>query len=60
MLGSIAKKPNAKFLLLAAKSGHAFVDFNLTTGHGQIALSLAAENGHSEVFLPPKMDTQSL
>ena len=59
MLGRIAKKPNEKFLLLAAKSGHAFivsaflaredVAFDLTTCHGQTALSLAAENGHAEI-----------
>ena len=49
MLGRIAKKLNTKFLLLAAKPSHAFVDFNLTTGHGQTALCLAVEKGHSEV-----------
>ena len=59
MTDRIARRPNEKFVLLAAKSGHAFiisaflrrpdVDLNLTTGHGQTPLSLAAENGHSEI-----------
>jgi ankyrin repeat protein len=58
-MAKTAKKRYEKFLLLAAKSNHAFivsalldrtdVDFNARTGHGQTALSLAAENGHAEV-----------